>query len=131
MSAWKPQKDKTGGLPNISYIKRKPRPLGTEFKSVVDSATKCMIHLELQRGAEGMAHSKYQSEIGATAACTLRLSETVAVPSDRVVADSWFGSVRACSKLAQRGMFGLMNVKTCHTLFPVKVRESDTASCPS
>jgi hypothetical protein len=34
MSAWCPRKDKTGGLPNISFILRKPEPLGTEFKSM-------------------------------------------------------------------------------------------------
>jgi hypothetical protein len=31
MSAWCPRKSKTGGLPNISYIIRKPEPLGTFF----------------------------------------------------------------------------------------------------
>jgi Transposase IS4 len=31
MSAWCPRKSKTGGLPNISYIIRKPEPLGTPF----------------------------------------------------------------------------------------------------
>jgi hypothetical protein len=34
MSAWCPRKSKTGGLPNISYIVRKPEPLGTPI--VVD-----------------------------------------------------------------------------------------------
>jgi Transposase IS4 len=34
MSAWCPRKSKTGGLPNISYIIRKPEPLG---KRPVDS----------------------------------------------------------------------------------------------
>jgi hypothetical protein len=29
MSAWCPRKTKTGGLPNISFIMRKPEPLGT------------------------------------------------------------------------------------------------------
>jgi hypothetical protein len=28
MSAWVPRTSKTGGLPNISFIKRKPEPLG-------------------------------------------------------------------------------------------------------
>ena len=32
MSAWVPRTTATGGLPNISYILRKPEPLGTEFK---------------------------------------------------------------------------------------------------
>ena len=39
MSAWRPRKDKTGGLPNISFILRKPEPLGTEFKSMACSLT--------------------------------------------------------------------------------------------
>ena len=32
MSAWRPRTSKNGGLPNISYIIRKPEPLGTECK---------------------------------------------------------------------------------------------------
>ncbi len=39
MSAWHPRKSKTGGLPNISFILRKPEPLGTEFKSMGCSET--------------------------------------------------------------------------------------------
>jgi hypothetical protein len=39
MSAWRPRKSKTGGLPNISFILRKPEPLGTEFKSMACSET--------------------------------------------------------------------------------------------
>ena len=34
MSAFRPQTTKRGGLPNISYIMRKPENLGTEFKTV-------------------------------------------------------------------------------------------------
>ena len=32
MIAWEPQTTKTGGLPNLSFIKRKPKPLGTDSK---------------------------------------------------------------------------------------------------
>ena len=32
MSALVPRTTATGGLPTISYIRRKPEPLGTEFK---------------------------------------------------------------------------------------------------
>jgi hypothetical protein len=39
MSAWRPRKYKTGGSPNISFILRKPEPLGTEFKSMACSVT--------------------------------------------------------------------------------------------
>jgi len=31
MSAWKPRKTALGGLPNISFIVRKPEPLGKNF----------------------------------------------------------------------------------------------------
>jgi hypothetical protein len=39
MSAWRPRKDKTVGLPNISFILRIPEPLGTKFKSMACSLT--------------------------------------------------------------------------------------------
>lgn len=41
MCAWCPQASKTGGLPHISFIMRKPEPLGTEFKTACDAATGC------------------------------------------------------------------------------------------
>jgi len=50
MSAWHPRTSKNGGLPNISYIIRKPEPLGTEFKTVCCQSTGVMIWLEIQRG---------------------------------------------------------------------------------
>jgi hypothetical protein len=39
MTAWVPRKNKTGGLPNISFILRTPEPLGTEFKTMACSET--------------------------------------------------------------------------------------------
>eukprot|EP00873_Tetraselmis_striata_P016213 jgi/Tetstr1/436477/TSEL_025305.t1 len=35
MSASQPRNDKLGNLPNISYVHRKPKPLGTEFKTLI------------------------------------------------------------------------------------------------
>ena len=75
MSAWRPRTTKTGGLPNITHIPRKPEPLGTEFKCVSDTKSNVMLYVELQRGRDAMRNSDYHSELGATAACTLRLSE--------------------------------------------------------
>ena len=75
MSAWRPRTTKTGGLPNITFILRKPEPLGTEFKCAGCSAAKFMMFLEIQRGKEAMKLQRYNRELGATAACTLRLSE--------------------------------------------------------
>ena len=50
MSAWRPRTSKNGGLPNISYIIRKPEPLGTEFKTVCCPVSGVMIRMEIQRG---------------------------------------------------------------------------------
>ena len=75
MSAWRPRKTKTGGLPNLTYVRRKPEPLGSEFKVSSCTRSKVMLNLEIQRGAEGMRNSRYQRQLGATAACTVRLAE--------------------------------------------------------
>jgi hypothetical protein len=42
MSAWKARTTKLGGLPFLSFVLRKPKPLGTEFKVTADTETgKC------------------------------------------------------------------------------------------
>jgi hypothetical protein len=97
MSAWCPRKTKTGGLPNISFIIRKPEPLGnymfvcflfcisfpithlfvvfypsgTELKNIACCKIGCMLALELQHGKEGMRLEQYYDTLGATAAYTL------------------------------------------------------------
>ena len=75
MAAYRPRKTKTGGLPNLTSIPRKPEPLGTEYKCVACSRTNVTLYLELQRGKEGMKGTKYHRHLGATAACSVRLSE--------------------------------------------------------
>ena len=56
MSEWtgKAGKDATswGGLPHLSFIKRKPKPLGTEFKTTCCGATGVMIFMEIQEGKD-------------------------------------------------------------------------------
>ena len=75
MSAWRFRKTKTGGLPNLTSLPRKPEPLGTEFKCVTCSRSNVMLNLEIQRGKEGMKETRYHRDLGATAACTLCLGE--------------------------------------------------------
>ena len=75
MSAYEPQTTKTGNIPHVSSIKRKPQPLGSEFKCCCDTVTNIMIHIELQKGKEAMLSEKYSSNNKATVACVLRMSE--------------------------------------------------------
>ena len=60
MSAYKPRKDKLGGLPNITYIHRKPKPLGTEMKTMCDCATGVMVYMEVQEGKNAMREKSMQ-----------------------------------------------------------------------
>ena len=71
MSAFVPQTTKTGGLPNLSFIARKPEPLGMEFKVIADGLTGKFVWLEVQEGKERMQHKQHQ-ELGGIAACTIR-----------------------------------------------------------
>ena len=54
MLAFRSRTTKTGNLLHLSCIRRKPEPLGMEFKTVADTATTMFIHLELQRGKLGI-----------------------------------------------------------------------------
>jgi hypothetical protein len=152
MSPWKPRLSATGGLPNISFILRKPKPLGklfwllvfiffpfsltfffcyflflfiyffsgTEMKTVACPKTGVMLHLEIQRGKEGMKGSRHNASMGATAGCTLRLLEDTATgqPCKGIKADAWFGSVVAASQLAVRGFEAVLQIKTNSGFYP-------------
>ena len=93
-----------GNLPRLSYIFRKPEPLGTEFKTVSWSVRGPLLFIEVQIGKEGMKHSKYQQEIGSTAACTKIIMEATkgigqksikGGTNDFFLFDSWFASKKA------------------------------------
>ena len=77
MSAFRPQTTTTGGLSKLSYIVCKPENLGTEFKCSVYPVTGVMLFLEIQRKKDEMKKLRHHEDLGATAACTLRLAEGV------------------------------------------------------
>ena len=54
----------------MSYIFRKLEPLGTDFKTVAGFVTGYLIFLDIKRVEEGMKSSRYNLELGSTAACT-------------------------------------------------------------
>ena len=123
MSAFRPRTTKTGGLPNISFIIRKPEPLGTEFKDTACKKVRGAIkHLELQRGKMGMRSKEYCAEMGATAACTLRMCEAgrqEMAEGERagIKGDAWFGSVVAADELGSRGMEAVCQVSSFFVQF--------------
>ena len=125
MSAYYPQKSKTGNLPHLSYVLRKLRPLGSEFKCVSCGATGMMLHLELQRGKIGMQNSMYQKSLGATTACTVRMASAVSgcgqhnPGHDIFLGDSWFASVKTHTSLEEKfGAKFIGIIKTAHKNYP-------------
>ena len=118
-----------GGLPHLSFIKRKPQPLGTELKSLCEGTMGMCLYIEVQKGKLRMARKKWVPTLGATTACTLRLLENFKLneigienPMKRCVfADSWFASVKTVLALRQHlGMHFTGPIKTAHSQFPLE-----------
>ena len=72
MFAWRGKKG-NGGIPHLSFLIRKPIPLGTESKVVCEGTFGICMYLEVQKGKVAMARKKYCRQYKATTACTLRL----------------------------------------------------------
>ena len=72
MFAWKGKKG-NGGIPHLSFVERKPIPLGTEAKVVCEGSMGMCVYIELQKGKIAMARQKWCREYKATTACTVRL----------------------------------------------------------
>ena len=150
MSAYRPRTTKTGNLPNISFILRKPEPLGklcallfhyftllnlhpntgTELKSACCNVTGCMVALEIQRGKEGMSTQDYAIH-GGTTACCLRIMDQCAKPiRERFEGDAWFGSVKAVAMAAEKGHIAFLQVKNNKALYPKEYIEKALKDMP-
>ena len=93
MSSYQPRLDTFGGLPNISFIKRKPKPLGTDFKTMGDTQTGAMKFIEIQEGKEAMRQKPFAYEFGVTTRCVARMA-TACAPGATMLGDFWFGNVK-------------------------------------
>ena len=123
MSAIRFRTTAKGNLPHLSYILCKPDPLSTEFKTVACSVTGALLFIEVQRGKEGMKHSKYQQELGATTVCTKRMTEATKGVGQTYIEggtkycflfDSWFASKKAEESAMEIGaeLIGMVNTNT-------------------
>ena len=99
-------------------IKRKPRPIGIEIKNLADSKSRINLVLEKNEDKVTMSQKEYHAELGATTACTLRLTKPYHTSGRVVYADSWFGSVKTCLELKKRGLHSTVVVKTAHKFYP-------------
>lgn len=141
MSAFRPRTTATGNLPNLSYIQRKPEPLGTELKVTADAHTGMFLFLEIQRGKEAMRRAEFAQETLKTTACTARLmkytaqtwdNEKRSQPWDRTTyyGDAWFGSVPSVVAAVQNNCNLVCIVKNAHRQYPKKFLEQTMADWP-
>lgn len=108
------------GMPSVIKIKRKPKGVGCECKTLADAQSTIMVRLEINEGKTRMATKKWQSQLGAGTATTLRLTQPWHGTGRLVVGDSWFGSVKTAVQLHKQGLYFLGIVKTATKDFPMK-----------
>ena len=109
---------------------RKPEPLGTEFKNLVDAYSGLMLWLEVMEGKERMHKKEHTKEVGVTAACVMRgvkhteefkIADSTYLLSSQprlFFGDSWFGSVKAACQVRKLGHHGCFVIKTAHSRTP-------------
>ena len=74
MSPFRPRTSASGALDHISFIDRKPKPMGTEFKCVCDGRNGLMLYLEIQEGTAAMAHKLFRDEVAPASAIGVRMA---------------------------------------------------------
>ena len=112
MSAWRPKTSATGGLPNITFEPRKPKPLGTMFKNGVEATTGIMVTQDVVEGSAAQSDKKYVGDLSslpkkepimAHVAETLRQCESANLASGGWVGgDAWFGSIPCVVELKNK-----------------------------
>ena len=108
------------GLPHVSFVPRKPEPVGLELKTLADTESGVMLCLEMCEGKEAMSSKKYRPDLGSSVATTRRLVEDSGISgTGRIVCgDSWFASLKTAAELMNDGVYFIGNVKTAHSCFP-------------
>jgi hypothetical protein len=74
MSAYKPRTTSTGDLDHVSFVERKPKSLGTEFKSIHEGRHGLTLFLEIQEGKDAMARKRFRDSMNPATATALRLA---------------------------------------------------------
>ncbi len=111
-----------GAAPHLTYLPRKPTPLGIMFKTLVCALTGILLCAEIVKEKEVMQSYKYREQWGHTTATTLRLTEPYWGKKKILIADAWFGGLRCCyALLALGGIRSVMNVKVNSKGYPKKV----------
>jgi hypothetical protein len=74
--------------------------------------------MELVMKKDVIAQLKHVAHLGATTACSLRLTKPWHHSKRILVGDSWFGSLRVVTELMKKGLYAVMAIKTGSAGFP-------------
>ena len=143
MCAWTGQEGVIDGvgasykpIPFLSFIERKPEPLGCEIKVLADGSMGAFLNIELQEGETCHRQQKWFAEYGHTAAVSLRLLDPwfkgtrrpgqqwfkgLDQPSRTYYGDSWFTGVNAVEAIhfeSGKVIYPFGDVKTSTARFP-------------
>jgi hypothetical protein len=64
-----------GGMPHVSFVKRKPRPNGAEMKTTADVQSGVMLYIEIQKGKQQNNTADFADKYQHHVALSLRLSK--------------------------------------------------------
>ena len=127
MSAWRGQQGKRDRkkCPKLSWVPRKPEPLGTELKTAGCALSGMILSMEICKGKEtheGLEFFKQKSrfdgaQFGHTTATTLRLIKPWFGTQRVLGGDSWFASVKTAEACAEKGVYFVGDVKTATRRF--------------
>jgi hypothetical protein len=121
MFAWygKGLHNEKDGLPAVIKIKRKPKGIGRECKTLADVQSGVMIPIENNEGKTAMQQKEFQQEFGAGTATTLRMRRSWHGSGRIVIGDSWFASAKTAIQLHKRGLYFLGIIKTATKNYPI------------
>ena len=106
------------GSAHLTYIPRKPSPLGIMVKVTCCSDSGVLLHAELVEGATVDARKEFVGTFKPTTTCTLRITKSWWGTGRVVIGDAWFGSVRTVEELRDVGLYAIMCVKQGCAGFP-------------
>ena len=109
MSALVPKTSKTGGMPNITFEPRKPKPMGTMLRNAIEVYTGSLLYQdtvmlpELQARKEfhdDVSHMPDKSNVTGSVAEVLRQAKNMNLARKSWIGgDAWFGCVMSCVKI--------------------------------
>ena len=115
------------GCLHITFLPRKPTPLGIQLKTLVDAISGILLGVEIVEGKAVDSQKKWYAEYGHCAATTLRMCEPYAGQERTLIGDAWFGSFKTAYHLAKMGVHCVLNLKN-HTAHAAK--RDLVAMCP-